>query len=70
MCFWQRKYSERGCRSIGTATEIIANISTRIVLVLMSNISKIGLAKSEANICLLDYLHLLPKPVSRRNHFC
>ncbi|OQC65386.1 MAG: hypothetical protein BWX49_00012 [Bacteroidetes bacterium ADurb.Bin008] len=30
MCFWQSKYFERGFRMSGTATEIIANISTRI----------------------------------------
>ncbi len=47
MCFWQSKYSERGSRHIDeTATEIIANISTRIALVLIGNSSKIGLAKS------------------------
>lgn len=31
MCFWQSKYSERGsCLVDRTATEVIANISTRI----------------------------------------
>jgi|APMI01.1.fsa_nt_gi hypothetical protein len=46
MCFWQSKYSERGFRVSGTATEIIANISTRMTLVLLCNNSKIGLAES------------------------
>ena len=58
MCFWQSKYSERGCRQVGTATEIIANISTRMTLVLIGNSSKIGLAKSPTNIYLL--VNLLP----------
>jgi len=44
MCFWQSKYSERGCRLVGTATEVIANISTRIAPVLLCNSLKIGLA--------------------------
>jgi len=47
MCFWQSKYSERGSYRIGnTATEVKANISTRIGLVLLCNSLKIGLTKS------------------------
>jgi hypothetical protein len=48
MCFWQSEYSERGSRFWNeTATEIIANISTRMTPVLIGNSSKIGLAKSK-----------------------
>jgi len=44
------KYSERGFLFRGTATKVIANISTRIGLVLWSNILKIGLSKSITKI--------------------
>ena len=46
MCFWQSKYSEGGSGGGEPATEIIANISTRMTLVLLCNNSKIGLAES------------------------
>ncbi len=46
MCFWQSKYSERGCRRFDTTTEIIANISTRMTLVLVVTVLKSALQRA------------------------
>ena len=61
MCFWQSKYSERGCpanaghRHWNHRKHLNQNDArTR------SNSSKIGLAKSDTNLNFTVYLHLMP----------
>jgi hypothetical protein len=64
MCFWQENILNGVPETVGTATEVIASISTRIAPVLLSNSLKIGLTKS---ICKFKKKWNDPKTVSLRS---